>query len=63
MLEDRKPLSIKRSVFLSIDRQIARCYDELKAIYWTVEMEELKKRWNMREEEINNVKNNIKYVK
>lgn len=44
-------------------RQVARCFDELKATYRTEETEELQKKWNMSEEEINNVKNNIKCVK
>ena len=30
---------------------------------WTEDTEELEKRWSMSEEEINKIKNNIKYVK
>ena len=46
-----------------IDYQIVQCSDELKSTYWTEETEELHIKWNMSEEEINNVKNNIKYIK
>ena len=46
-----------------INRRIAQCSDELKATYWTEDTEELEKRWSMSEEEINKIKNNIKYVK
>lgn len=46
-----------------IDCQFAQCLDELKATYWTEETEELKKKWNMSEEDINNIKKNIKYIK
>ena len=37
--------------------------DELKATYRTEETEELQKKWNMSEKEINNIKKNIKYIK
>ena len=46
-----------------INRRIAQCSDELKGTYWTEDTEELEKRWSMSEEEINKIKNNIKYVK
>lgn len=46
-----------------IDCQFAQCLDELKATYWTEETEELQKKWNMSEKEINNIKKNIKYIK
>lgn len=54
---------LKDSFTDDIDCQIAQCSDELKATYWTEETEELKRRWNMSEEEINKIENNIKYVK
>lgn len=45
-----------------IDCQLEQCSKELKATFWTEETEILRKKWNMTEEEIENIKK-IKYVK
>uniref|UniRef100_A0AB33JKZ8 Uncharacterized protein n=1 Tax=Prevotella sp. GTC17262 TaxID=3236797 RepID=A0AB33JKZ8_9BACT len=47
----------------NIVQQLTLCFNELKATYWTKETEALQKKWNMSEENINNIKKKIKYVK
>ena len=44
-------------------KQIAICTFFFQPTYWTEDTEELRKRWNMTEEEIDSIKKNVKFIR